>query len=94
VASGQGGDGLNAALRRGKVKRMRITTGRVVDGRVVVEGEPLEDGTVVTVLSRDESDSFMASPEEEEFLLQSIAEVERGETVSAEELFRRLRLRA
>ncbi len=73
---------------------MRITTGRVVDGRVVVEGEPLEEGAVVTVLSRDESDSFIASLEDEEFLLQSIAEVERGETVSAEELFRRLRLRA
>ena len=73
---------------------MRITTGRVVDGKVVVEGDPLEEGAVVTVLSRDEPDSFVASPEDEEFLLQSIAEVERGETVSAEELFRRLRLQA
>jgi hypothetical protein len=73
---------------------MRITSGRVVDGKVVVEGESLEEGAVVTVLSRDEPNSFIAAPEDEEFLLQSIAEVERGETVSAEELCRRLRLRA
>ena len=32
---------------------MRVATGRVVDGKVVVEGQPLAEGSVVTVVARD-----------------------------------------
>ncbi len=65
---------------------MKIATGKVVGGKVVVDGAPLEEGASVTVLARDDENSFTLSPEEEAELLLSIAEADRGETISAEEL--------
>ena len=61
---------------------MRITKGKVVNGSIVVEGEPLDEGTVVTVLVSDEH-VFTLSAEEEATLLESIAEAERGELIDA-----------
>jgi len=69
---------------------MKIATGKVVGGKVVVEGAPLEEGTSVTVLARDGERGFTLSPEEEAELLLSIAEADRGETVPAEEVLERL----
>jgi hypothetical protein len=68
---------------------MKIATGRVVGGKVVVEGAPLEEGTSVTVLAKDEQ-GFTLSPEEEAELLLSIAEADRGETISAEEVLAKI----
>jgi hypothetical protein len=65
---------------------MRIATGKVIEGKVVVEGLPLEEGAVVTVLARESDETFRLSPEEEAELLLSIAEADRGETVSLEEV--------
>ncbi len=70
---------------------MKIATGTVVDGKVVVEGETLTEGSTVTVLLREDDESFDLTPEEEEELLESIAEIERGEFVSGEQLLQRLR---
>jgi hypothetical protein len=70
---------------------MKVATGRVVEGRVVVEGEPLEEGATVTVLARESDERFEATAEQEAGLLASIAEAERGETVPAGELLRELR---
>jgi hypothetical protein len=70
---------------------MRITSGRVVSGKVVVEGEPLPEGAVVTVLAREADESFELDAEAEAELLESIAEADRGETVTAEEVLRALR---
>lgn len=69
---------------------MRVATGKVVDGKVVVEGGPLEEGASVTVLARDNEGGFSLSPEEESELLLSIAEADRGETLSAEEVLEKL----
>jgi len=68
---------------------MRITKGKVINGNIVVEGEPLDEGSVVTVLVSDEH-VFTLSPEEEAILLQSIAEADRGELVDAQDVFKRL----
>ena len=65
---------------------MRIATGTVVAGKVVVEGDPLEDGTQVTVLARENSETFSVSDEEEAILLQSIAEADRGQLVDVDEI--------
>ena len=70
---------------------MQLATGIVVKGRVVVEGEPLPDGTVVTILAREADETFEVPPELEAELLASIAEADRGETISADELIERLR---
>ena len=65
---------------------MKIATGKVVGGKVIVEGVTLEEGASVTVLARDGEGGFTLSPEEEAELLLSIAEADRGETISAEEV--------
>ena len=69
---------------------MRVATGKVVSGKVVVEGEPLEEGATVTVLARESDETFELSPDEETKLLDSLAEADNGETVSATGLARDL----
>jgi len=69
---------------------MKIATGKVVEGKVVVEGVTLEEGSVVTVLTREAEGTFELTPEEEAELLLSIAEADRGETVSGEEVLESL----
>lgn len=70
---------------------MRVATGTVVDGKVVVEGEALAEGSTVTVVLRDADESFDLTPEEEVELLESIAAIERGEFFSGDQLLERLR---
>jgi hypothetical protein len=70
---------------------MRIITGRVVDGKVEVEDGHLEEGSLVTIVAPDADASFAASAAEEQQLLDSLAQCERGETITAEQLFARLR---
>lgn len=69
---------------------MQVATGIVVGGKVVVEGFGLAEGETVTVLTRETDEEVHLSPEEEAELLEAIAEADRGETISAEELFARL----
>ena len=71
--------------------KMLITSGRVVSGKIVVDGEPLPDGAVVTVLAREADETFELDAAAEAELLESIAEGDRGDTVSAEEVLRALR---
>jgi hypothetical protein len=70
---------------------MKIATGTVVDGKVVVDGAVLAEGTTVTVLLREDQEAFELSPEDENELLESIAEIERGEFISGDQLLERLR---
>ena len=70
---------------------MKIATGRVVEGKVVLEGEPLSEGAVVTVVARDDDDTFDVSPEEGRALLEAIAQADRGQVVSWEKLREQLR---
>ncbi len=69
---------------------MKIATGKVIGGKVVIDGAPLEEGASVTVLAGDAENGFTPSPEEEAELLLSIAEADRGETISAEEVLQKL----
>lgn len=73
------------------MKSMQLATGTVVDGKVIVEGEPLPEGIAVTILVREADETFEVPPELEGDLLASIAEAERGETIPAAELIERLR---
>jgi len=68
---------------------MRITKGKVIGGQIVVEGESLSEGTVVTVLVSDEP-TFTLSNEEEAALLEAIAEADRGEVLDAKDVLNRL----
>ena len=69
---------------------MRIITGTVRDGRIVVEDKSLREGEKVTVLAQEGAETFTVSPEEKRFLLESIAQAKRGEFVDTDELMREL----
>jgi hypothetical protein len=58
---------------------MRIAPGKVVDGRVELDGE-LPEGTAVTVLAPEGDETFEADPETEKMLLQAIEQANRGQT--------------
>ena len=70
---------------------MQVASGTVVDGKVVVEGLSLPEGTAVTVLARGDEAVVKLSPQEEADLLAALDEADREEGISAEELFERLR---
>jgi hypothetical protein len=72
------------------MRGMQLATGIVVKGKIIVDGEPFPDGTVVTILAREAHETFEVPPELEAELLESIAEADRGETISADELLQRL----
>ena len=70
---------------------MRVTSGRVIAGKVEIEGEPLAEGTEVTVLALDGDQRFQLDAEAEAELLESIAEADRGLTVDADVVLQGLR---
>lgn len=70
---------------------MKVATGKVIDGKVVLDGEPLAEGSVVTVVAREDDEIFEVSTEEEQALLAAIGQAERGEVVSWEQLREQLR---
>ena len=70
---------------------MRVITGKVVSGKVVVEGAPLEDGATVTVLVREGKESFELTPAEEARVLEAVRDADRGDLLEEEEILRRLR---
>lgn len=69
---------------------MKVATGKVVGGKVVLDEVRLKEGTPVTVLTRDDGGDFDLAPEQEAELLFSIGEADRGETVSTEEVLAKL----
>lgn len=69
---------------------MQVATGKVVSGKVVVEGLDLDEGQVVTILAHESEETVFLSEQEEEDLLESIAEADRGETISGDDLLARL----
>jgi hypothetical protein len=69
---------------------MQLATGTVVNGKVVVEGLDLPEGTTVTILTRDDAPAVKLSPEDEAELLLALDEADAEEGISAEELFARL----
>ena len=68
---------------------MRITKGKVVGGQIVVEGDQLDEGAIVTVLLSDER-TFTLTTEEENELLEAIAEADRGELLHAKDVLKEI----
>jgi hypothetical protein len=66
--------------------------GQFVNGRIEVDGEPYPDGTVVEFVVRDDDGYLLElTPEQEDAIEQSIAEIERGEGITADEMLGQLR---
>lgn len=72
---------------------MKVATGKVVGGKVVVEGAALNEGASVTVLVRENGEGFDVTPEEESQLLRAVADADRGDLISSEQVLERLRRR-
>ena len=72
---------------------MVMTSGLVVEGKIVVDGDPLPEGTRVTVLTREADETFILDATAEAELLASIAEADRGDLVPAAEVLKTLRTR-
>lgn len=70
---------------------MQIATGTVVDGKVVVTGLSLPEGTVVTVLANGGDSTVRLPPELEAELLEALDEADREPGISGEEMLARLR---
>lgn len=69
---------------------MKIATGTVSHGTVVLEGESFAEGEKVTVLSYAPGETFRVSPEEKRLLLESIAQADRGDFVEVDGLLAEL----
>ena len=79
---------LMVEVRRGNYVAMRVVTGKVVDGKVVVEGDPLEEGSTVTVLAPEDDDDFELTAEQEAILLKAIEEADQGDFIEGDQLLR------
>ena len=70
---------------------MRIATGTVIFGKVVLDDLSLIEGTDVFVVTREREAEVRLSTEGLAELEAGFAQADRGETMSGEELFARLR---
>ena len=70
---------------------MRIATGKIVQGKLELDGDSLEEGATVTVLVTEEDETFELTPDEETALEESLRQAAQGQFVDAEALFRELR---
>jgi len=68
---------------------MRVASGKVVRGQIVYGGE-FPEGAEVTLIADDDERGFEVTPELKAMLLGAIAECDRGEKISADELLREL----
>jgi hypothetical protein len=69
---------------------VKIATGTVTNGRIVLDGASFAEGERVTVLGYDEHVPFQVTAEEKRLLLESIAQADRGEFIDADQLLAEL----
>ena len=68
---------------------MRISKGKVLDGQVIVEGDPLNEGSTVTILVSDET-TFRLNAEDEAALLQAIAGADQNDLITGEDVIKKI----
>jgi hypothetical protein len=69
---------------------MNVFSGKVVNGRIELDGVELPEGTEVQVYLHEEGE-YTPTPEEEAELEASMDAADRGETVDADEFLQQLR---
>jgi hypothetical protein len=70
---------------------MRVAHGTVVSGKVVLDDSSLPEGARVYVLTGESGQPVNLSADELAELEAGLAEADRGETISGQELFEQLR---
>jgi hypothetical protein len=69
---------------------MQVATGTIINGQIALQDIHFAEGTVVTVVTRGADENFLLTEAQENELLAAMAEIERGECVSLDELQRSL----
>ena len=64
---------------------MQIASGKVVGGRVELDGE-LPEGATVTVIAREADETFEVDADTERILLRAIEQCDRGESIPIADL--------
>jgi hypothetical protein len=72
-----------------RIAQMLITTGQVHGGAIEVDSGSLPEGTKVTILVHEDDETFELGADDEAALLAAIAEADRGDGLSASEVFSR-----
>ena len=70
---------------------MKLLTGEVVNGKVVMHGAPVARGTPIAVYIEDELDDVDLDVDMQAELTNAAAEIARGEFVTPEDLFETFR---
>lgn len=72
---------------------MKLVTGKVENGRVVLPEGEFEEGTPVAILASTADDPIRLTSAEEEALIESLADIGAGRYIGGEDLVRQLRSR-
>ena len=72
---------------------MKVITGTVVDGKVEVPSDTLEEGAPVAILAPDPDEPIKLTSAEERDLLAAVEDIRRGEYVDGLDLLNELRSR-
>ena len=70
---------------------MDVTTGKVIDGKIVVEGTYLPEGKTVGVFLSSDDEAYELSPQEAEDVNRAIDEVKAGKFVDGDRQLSELR---
>lgn len=70
---------------------MQVATGTVIEGKVVLQGVSLPEGTVVTVLAKDSDTTVRLPPALQAELEEALEEADCEEGISGDELLEKLR---
>ena len=70
---------------------MTVYSGKFVDGKVVVDGDPPPDGTEVEVYVVEEGAEVWLTPDQEDEIAEAIERLDRGEGIPAEQVLAELR---
>jgi hypothetical protein len=74
-----------------RIRQMRIATGKVVQGKLELDGDSLQEGATVTILVPEPDETFELTPHEEVALEESLKQAAQGQFVDVEALLRELR---
>jgi hypothetical protein len=72
---------------------MKVITGTVVDGKVELPSDTLEEGAPVAILAPDPDEPITLTEAEERDLLEAVEDIRRGEYVDGLDLLGELRSR-
>jgi hypothetical protein len=70
---------------------MKVTTGRVVGGKIVLDDGTLIEGQTVTVLAPEPGEGFELDEAATQALLASMRQLDEGQFVDGDELLEKLR---